>query len=332
MKKKLFYALSAIAILTASCDGGVSTKPSLASDADTIAYAYGLDVAEKGLYNYISQLGVVTDTANFRMQQDFAINDEADTVKRAALKKALPAKMDSLAKANDKNLKEFIKGMKQGFSSGDNESAYMQGIQVGTQLKQMAGGLSKHVYGEDSKEELNKGNILAGIVTILTKEKPLFENYSVLFESKVNKIKEEQLEKQYGDNKAAGIKFLEENKAKEGVVTLPDGLQYKVITEGSGEKPTAADQVKVHYRGTLVDGTEFDSSYKRGDEPTQFGVGQVIKGWTEALQLMPVGSKWEVYIPYDLAYGSQDQGTIKPFSALIFEVELAEIVKPEAKK
>ncbi|MDR1809084.1 MAG: FKBP-type peptidyl-prolyl cis-trans isomerase [Prevotella sp.] len=208
----------------------------------------------------------------------------------------------------------------------------MQGIQIGTQLKQMAGGLTKHVYGEDAKDELNNDNILAGIVTILTKEKPQLENASIIFETKLTKLREVQLEKQYADNKAAGQKFLEENAKKEGVITLPDGLQYKVITEGNGEKPVATDQVKVRYRGTLVDGTEFDSSYKRGDAPTQFGVGQVIRGWTEALQLMPVGSKWEVYIPYDLAYGSQDQGTIKPFSALIFEVELVEIVKPEAKK
>ena len=103
-------------------------------------------------------------------------------------------------------------------------------------------------------------------------------------------------------------------------------MQYKVITNGTGEKPTATDRVKVHYHGTLMDGTVFDSSVERG-EPTVFGVGQVIKGWTEALELMPVGSKWILYIPYDLAYGGRDAGKIKPFSNLIFEVELLEIEK-----
>ncbi len=123
-----------------------------------------------------------------------------------------------------------------------------------------------------------------------------------------------------------GKKFLAENSKKAGVVTLPDGLQYKVITEGTGNKPGPDDQVKTHYKGTLIDGTVFDSSYDRG-EPLVFGVSQVIKGWTEALQLMKEGSKWELYIPSDLAYGSRDMGTIKPFSTLIFTVELISIEK-----
>lgn len=130
----------------------------------------------------------------------------------------------------------------------------------------------------------------------------------------------------YRDNIEAGEQFLAKNKKQKGVVTTPSGLQYKVITEGTGEKPTATDRVTVNYRGTLLDGTEFDSSYKR-NEPTTFGVGQVIKGWTEALQLMPVGSKWEIYIPQELGYGSRAAGNIPPYSTLIFEVELLEIAK-----
>ena len=108
-------------------------------------------------------------------------------------------------------------------------------------------------------------------------------------------------------NKLAGQKFLAANKSKEGVVTLPSGLQYKIIKEGTGPKPTASDTVVTNYRGTLIDGTEFDSSYKRG-EPATFPVGQVIKGWTEALQLMPVGSKWELFVPSELAYGERSPG------------------------
>jgi FKBP-type peptidyl-prolyl cis-trans isomerase len=127
-------------------------------------------------------------------------------------------------------------------------------------------------------------------------------------------------------NLEAGNKFLEENKAREGVTTTESGLQYEVLTEGTGAKPTAADQVRVHYHGTLIDGTVFDSSVDRG-EPAVFGVGQVIPGWTEALQLMPVGSKWKVYLPSDIAYGERGAGgDIGPNSALIFEVELLEIV------
>ncbi|HLZ41495.1 MAG TPA: FKBP-type peptidyl-prolyl cis-trans isomerase [Candidatus Sulfotelmatobacter sp.] len=130
-------------------------------------------------------------------------------------------------------------------------------------------------------------------------------------------------------NRKAGEAFLEANKSKEGVKTLPDGLQYKVLKEGTGPKPTANDTVSVNYRGTLIDGKEFDSSYKRG-QPTTFPVNGVIKGWTEALQLMPVGSKWQLFIPPDLAYGDNAPGgDIKPGDTLIFEVELLSIEPPK---
>lgn len=129
------------------------------------------------------------------------------------------------------------------------------------------------------------------------------------------------------ENKKTGSEFLAANKTKPGVVTTASGLQYSVEKEGTGPKPATTDQVKVHYTGKLLDGTEFDSSVKRG-EPAVFGVTQVIKGWTEALQLMPVGSKWKLYIPSDLAYGDRGAGAdIKPGSTLVFDVELLDIVK-----
>jgi FKBP-type peptidyl-prolyl cis-trans isomerase FklB len=132
-------------------------------------------------------------------------------------------------------------------------------------------------------------------------------------------------------NKKEGDAFLAANKSKEGVVTLPSGLQYKILTAGTGAKPTATDSVVCNYKGTLIDGKEFDSSYKRG-QPATFPVNGVIKGWTEALQLMPVGSKWQLFIPADLAYGPQGQGgDIGPNATLIFEVELLSIAKPEDK-
>ncbi|APY10255.1 peptidylprolyl isomerase [Seonamhaeicola sp. S2-3] len=137
----------------------------------------------------------------------------------------------------------------------------------------------------------------------------------------------QKAEEQYGDLKAAGEKLMAENISKEGVQTTESGLQYIVLKEGDGEKPTPTDRVKVHYHGTLFDGTVFDSSVDRG-EPATFGVGQVIKGWTEGLQLMSVGSKYKFFIPQELAYGYQQKGQhIKPFSPLVFEVELLEIVK-----
>ena len=133
--------------------------------------------------------------------------------------------------------------------------------------------------------------------------------------------------KEAQENLEKGNAFLEKNKAREGVKTTESGLQYEILKEGKGPKPTKDDKVKVHYHGTLIDGTVFDSSVDRG-EPATFGVGQVIKGWTEALQMMPVGSKWKIYIPADLAYGERGAGgDIGPNETLIFEVELLEIVK-----
>lgn len=127
-------------------------------------------------------------------------------------------------------------------------------------------------------------------------------------------------------NKAIGDKFLAENKTKAGVVTLPSGLQYSIMKEGNGVKPASSDKVKVHYHGTLIDGSVFDSSVERG-QPAEFGVTQVISGWVEALQLMPVGSKWKLFIPSNLAYGPQGPPSIGPNQVLIFEVELLDIVK-----
>ena len=126
-------------------------------------------------------------------------------------------------------------------------------------------------------------------------------------------------------NKKEGDAFLAANKTKDGVVTLPSGLQYKILTQGTGPKPTPTDSVVCNYKGTLLNGTEFDSSYKRG-QPATFPVGGVIKGWTEALQLMPVGSKWQLFVPSDLAYGQRGPGGgIGPNSTLVFEVELISI-------
>jgi FKBP-type peptidyl-prolyl cis-trans isomerase FklB len=180
-------------------------------------------------------------------------------------------------------------------------------------------------------------NILAqGLKDTLAGSKPLMteaEAQTVMteFRTEMMKKKQEETQRVSDANKQEGQQFLAANKSKEGVVTLPSGLQYKVLKEGTGPKPAATDSVTVNYRGTLISGTEFDSSYKR-NEPATFGVNQVIKGWTEALQLMPVGSKWQLFIPSDLAYGERSPGAeIGPNSTLIFDVELLSINKEKEK-
>ena len=227
-------------------------------------------------------------------------------------------------------LAEFIKGVNEGAKkSGKKETAYMAGLQIGQQISnQMMKGINHELFGNDSVKTISKENFLAGFIAGTLEKGGLMtmEQAQTYTQTAMEAIKAKAMEEKYADNKAAGEKFLAENKTKEGVKTTPSGLQYKVITEGKGAIPADTCKVKVNYKGTLIDGTEFDSSYKR-KEPTTFRANQVIKGWTEALTMMPVGSKWELYIPQELAYGSRDQGQIKPFSTLIFEVELLSIEK-----
>jgi len=203
--------------------------------------------------------------------------------------------------------------------------SYALGMNIGTGL---SNNLKKQSVEVDSSL-VSQGvkDALAGGKTRLTQE----EAQAVLTEvqNEVRKQQQEKTQQAAAANKTEGEAFLAANKAKEGVVTLPSGLQYKILTAGTGPKPTATDTVVCNYRGTLINGTEFDSSYKRG-QPATFGVGQVIKGWTEALQLMPTGSKWQVVIPPDLAYGERGAGAdIGPNATLIFEVELISIQPKE---
>jgi FKBP-type peptidyl-prolyl cis-trans isomerase len=183
--------------------------------------------------------------------------------------------------------------------------------------------------------EVDTSILLRGLKDGLAGSKPLLTDDEaraamVTLQTDLRKKQEEKMLMQGEANKKDGEAFLAENKTKDGVVTLPSGLQYKILKEGTGPKPTATDTVVCNYKGTLLDNTEFDSSYKRG-QPATFPVGGVIKGWTEALQLMPVGSKWQLFIPSELAYGARGGpgGGIGPNATLVFEVELMS-VQPKA--
>ncbi|MBQ3243511.1 MAG: FKBP-type peptidyl-prolyl cis-trans isomerase [Bacteroidaceae bacterium] len=172
--------------------------------------------------------------------------------------------------------------------------------------------------------EMNVEDFVKGVKDVLTGNKTEMTHAEA--QKVVNEHFRKLAEAAYAVNKEAGEKFLAENAKKEGVVTLPSGLQYQVLVEGNGKKPSATDRVQCHYEGTLIDGTVFDSSIKRG-EPAVFGVNQVIRGWVEALQLMQEGAKWRLYIPYDMAYGEHGAGEmIPPYSALVFDVELIKVL------
>jgi len=227
-----------------------------------------------------------------------------------------------------KYMNDFYRGFQEAAQkSSPADKAYMAGLQIGQQVGNDAfEGISRQLFGNDSLQSLDKNNFLAGFIAgAEDKAGVSMQEAQNYVQTHADAIKAKAMEVKYADNKAAGEKFLAENASKEGVKTTASGLQYKVIKEGKGEIPTDSSTVKVHYKGTLIDGTEFDSSYKR-NEPTTFRANQVIKGWTEALTMMPVGSKWELYIPQELAYGARETGSqIKPFSTLIFEVELISV-------
>ena len=288
MKKIVLFAAIVAAAGLASCTAQ-APKANMKSEIDSLSYMMGVTNTQ-GLSDFAAQrLGV--DSANYA---------------------------------------DFVRGIQDGIHKANNkEKAYIAGVQIGQQVGgDMFDNINLQLFGNDSTQTLSKDNFLAGfIAAVKNGAVASVEDARTYVETHTDAIKAKALEAKYGENKAAGIKFLEENKTKEGVVTTESGLQYKVIKAGKGEIPSKTSTVKVNYKGTLIDGTEFDSSYKR-NAPASFRADQVIAGWTEALTMMPVGSKWELYIPYNLAYGSRETGgEIKPFSTLIFEVELLEIEK-----
>ncbi len=289
MKKFTFAACVAIAAAVfTSCGNGTPTA-NLKNDIDTLSYAVGMSQSD-GLKEYlVERVGV--DTAY---------------------------------------IDEFIKGLNEGATAGDDKkkAAYYAGIQVGQQIGgQMVQGLNYELFGADSTQTISLKNLLAGFVSGVTGKKQLMdlETARKTLEAKMHTIKAANMEKQYGDYKKKNEAFLANNKKQPGVVTLPSGVQYKVLKAGTGTVPADTSTVMVHYEGKTIDGQVFDSSYKRG-EPVTMRCNQVIKGWTDALVHMPEGSKWEVYIPQELAYGERAQGqSIKPFSTLIFTIELVKI-------
>ena len=300
MKKALFIALALVAGASSFTANAVKKKMVmasvqekvepvvLASSSDSVSYAAGMTMTN----------GLVP----FLLQQ----------------------KMDTTL------MSEFVRSFMENVKRGDDPKmkAYVIGMSIAQQVNErMLPGMRKEF--ENTPDSILADLFYRGFTDALMEDTTVFtlnktEDYFTEKQKADKTIREEKL---YGANRDAGKKFLEENAQKEGVITLPSGLQYKVLVKGEGEVPTRSDKVKVHYEGRLLDGTVFDSSYKR-NEPSEFTPTQVIKGWTEALTMMPVGSKWQLYIPYELAYGERGAGEdIKPYSTLIFDVELLDIVK-----
>ncbi|MBR1755244.1 MAG: FKBP-type peptidyl-prolyl cis-trans isomerase [Bacteroidaceae bacterium] len=293
--KLIIIALGLLACTGASAAGKVKKSKKaavVAEKVDTVpmrdfSYAYGI-AQTNGLMNYLVQrMGIdTTYVAYFLSGFD---NPEID---------------------------EETKQMK----------AYTAGKEIRQQVEnQIVPQVNKQI--NDSVDLLDKSRFIEGFRAAIAGNTTITADSAQAVASKqmeyYNNVK---MEAKYGKNRTDGEAFLKANAKKDSVVTTQSGLQYKILTAGTGEKPQATDKVKVNYEGTLIDGTVFDSSYKR-NQPATFACNQVIKGWTEALTMMPVGSKWEIYIPQELGYGSREAGKIPPFSTLIFTVELLEIVK-----
>lgn len=290
MKKiTLFAAAAVVAAGLASC-GKSTPKADLKNDVDSLSYAIGM-AQSNGLKDYlVSNLGV--DTAY---------------------------------------IDEFIKGLNEGANAGDDKkkAAYYAGIQIGQQLSnQLVRGINHELFGEDSTKTISLKNFMAGFVAGVKGKKGAMtmEQAQAVAQAKMMAIKSKNMEKTYGAYKKQCEDWLAANAKKPGVKTLPSGLQYKVIKEGNGAMPKDTSVVEVKYEGRFINGKVFDSTKKNnGGNPIQLRANQVIKGWTEALVHMPAGSVWEIYVPYDLAYGDREQGDVKPYSALIFTIELVSV-------
>ena len=290
MKKLTFMAASAIAAMSIMSCGNSTPKANLKSDVDSMSYAIGM-AQTQGLKEYlVGRMGVDTTY-----------------------------------------MKEFIKGLNEGANAGDDKkkAAYYAGIQIGQQISnQMVMGSNHEVFGDDSTKTISLKNFMAGFVSGVTGKNGIMtvQEAGMMAQAKMQQLKAKTMEAKYGDNKKKGEEFMAANKSKEGIKTLPSGVQYKVIKEGNGPIPADTSMVSCNYEGRTIDGKVFDSSYKR-NQPLKLRCNQTIKGWTDAMVHMPVGSVWEVYIPQELAYGEREQGDIKPFSVLIFKIELLGIEK-----
>lgn len=288
MKKFSILAAIVLAVCMGSCNS--TPKANLENDVDTLSYAIGM-AQSQGLKEYLVH----------RLDVDTTCLDQ------------------------------FFKGLYESVNAGDDKqkAAYYAGIQIGRDIRQgLYNAVNREIYGDDSTRTISLDNMIAGFISGTTGKDALMsaEEATMTADAKMAAIKAQVTEEKFGDWKKENEEFMANISKKEGILELGDGVYYEIITEGNGEIPADTSRVSAHYEGKLINDTIFDSSYKR-EQPLKTRCNQVIPGWTKALTHMPVGSTWMVYIPQDQAYGEREMGTIKPFSTLVFKVELLGIEK-----
>ncbi len=294
MKKLQFILFAAFAATLVGC-GNSTPKANLSTEVDTLSYALGV--------------------TNTRGLKEYLVGREGvDTTYMEA----------------------FIKGVNAGINAGDDKKmmAYYAGLRIGQQISnQMVPNINAQLFDDDSTKSISIKNFMSGFMGELRHQKTRIPSEEALpiVQTKMESIRSATMRERFAPNREAGEKFLAENAKKEGVVTLPSGVQYKILKEGHGPIPADSCTVEVNYEGRLINDSIFDSSYQRG-KPAQLRLRSVIPGWCEAITNMPVGSEWEIYIPQELAYGERRQAKIDPFSALVFKVELVDIVDKNKKK
>lgn len=287
MKRNILVICAITAMTVASCCGQKPAKAVFNNAIDSVSYSYAV-ARSNGFVDYlVNQMGIDTTY-----------------------------------------MKDFIKGFMEAANASDSpaKKAYYAGLEIGSsEVGNVFPQISASLFGEDSEKTLNRDNYISGFLAGALNDFSIMsmDQAGSITDSLAQAIIAQVSEEKYAENKNAGADFLAAKAKEDGVIALESGILYEIIKSGNGEIPTEDSNVKVKYAGTLIDGTEFDSS----EDGIEFPVKGVIKGWQEILQIMPVGSEWKVYIPSELAYGAQDNGTIKPFSTLIFDMELLEIVK-----
>lgn len=277
-----------------------------------------------------AQLYITTQSRAIHLDSVAITDQMCDTLSMAFGVAQSEGFMNYLAEAKGVDstyVSNVFEGIKDASVAKEANKAYNVGVNIGEQIvDQIIPYMNKELFMD--QESFNQDVFFAAFFASMRGDDLLMDDMEAgaYVRKESQRRFDAKMEAEYGDNKAAGIAFLENNKNQEGVQVTASGLQYKVLKQGKGEKPVATSKVKVHYHGTLIDGTVFDSSVERGT-PAEFGLNQVIPGWTEGVQLMNKGAKYQFFIPYELAYGTRPMGEIKPYSTLIFEVELLDIVK-----